>query len=307
MYGYLGPEGTFSHQALMAWLQQDHLNPETILACTTVAKALAAVRHRELEAALVPIENSVEGGVTATLDYLAQDDQLMIIGEVLLPVTFCLAAPPGTKPKDIELAISHSHAIAQVRNWMGEHYPKTVLCPWTSTAAAAKAVAEGEADAAICAEIAAQLYGLEILARNINDNAAAVTRFAIVTRPAAPPPPTGHDKTTLVAYLQADRAGALLEILDQFATRGINLSRIESRPTKEGLGNYCFSIDAEGHLRDPRMAEALQGLYRVCRDVVFLGSYPRADLQKVKVDPVFSDKAFHAAKSWYHSLVAPED
>lgn len=310
VFGYLGPAGTFSHQALNQWCAQyeTETNFENI-PFATVGKALDAVRSGEIRAALVPIENSVEGGVSATLDNLAAGEQLMIIGEVLLPVVFCLAVRPGIKPQDIKTVISHPHAIAQVRNWMGEHYPDANLVVWSSTAAAAADLATGAAEAqgAICARVAAELYGLEVIAEDIHDNAAAVTRFAIVSKPTTPPAPTGRDKTTLVAYLAADRPGALLEILEQFATRGVNLCRIESRPTKQGLGNYCFSIDADGHLRDARMAEALQGLHRVCRDVVFLGSYPRADRRLVEVDSVFGDDAFRSAKGWYQLLVHPEE
>lgn len=159
----------------------------------------------------------------------------------------------------------------------------------------------------MCAEVAGQMYGLESLANDIADNDAAVTRFVLVSRPATPPHPTGADKTTLVAYMHTDHPGALLEILEQFSGRGVNLCRIESRPTKTGIGNYCFSIDAEGHLRDPRLAEAMLGLHRICEDVVFLGSYPRADGVRPVVARGFTDHDFRAAKDWYASLVNPED
>ena len=131
--------------------------------------------------------------------------------------------------------------------------------------------------------------------------------FVLVSQPAPPPQPTGADKTTLVAFMHADRPGALLEILEQFSGRGVNLCRIESRPTKTGLGNYCFSIDAEGHLRDPRLAEALAGLHRICEDVIFLGSYPRADGVRPTIAWGFTDDDFRSAKEWYATLVNPDD
>ena len=153
------------------------------------------------------------------------------------------------------------------------------MVPALSTAEAAATLADGSGthDAAIAAPIAAERYRLEVLAVDVEDNPEAMTRFVLVSRPAQPPLPTGHDKTTLVAFISDDHAGALLEVLTEFAVRGVNLTRIESRPTGERLGRYCFSIDCEGHVDDARVGEALTGLRRVCPDVRFLGSYPRAD------------------------------
>ena len=171
-------------------------------------------------------------------------------------------------------------------------------------AGAAKEVADPASryDAAICARVAGRLYGLEELAHSIEDNPGAVTRFVVVSRPGRVPERTGADKTTLVAYMHQDHPGALLEILQQFAVRGVNLCRIESRPTKTILGSYCFAIDAEGHLDDRRLAEALLGLRRICRDVIFLGSYPRADAQPADVRRGFDDEAFEEAAEWLRSL-----
>ncbi|MCG2804731.1 MAG: ACT domain-containing protein, partial [Propionicimonas sp.] len=174
-------------------------------------------------------------------------------------------------------------------------------------AAAAQEVADpaSKYDAAICGEVAGKLYGLEPVASEIADNSSAVTRFVLVCLPTEPPHRTGADKTTLVAYMHADHSGALLEILDQFASRGVNLTRIESRPTKTGLGNYCFSIDAEGHLRDPRLAETLEGLHRICAEVVFLGSYPRADGVRPEIARGFTDEDYAASRAWYAGLLRP--
>jgi prephenate dehydratase len=157
-------------------------------------------------------------------------------------------------------------------------------------------------DAAICAPVARDMYGLVTAASNIGDSDDAVTRFVLVARPGHLPPRTGHDKTTLMAYMREDRPGALLEILQQLAVRGVNMCRIESRPTKTTLGSYCFSVDAEGHIDDARMAEALVGLRRICQDVVFLGSYPRADDRAQFIPVGGTDDDYAAAHAWLASL-----
>jgi prephenate dehydratase len=301
--GYYGPAGTFTHQALLTF------STEAATPFATVGEALDAVRSGEVEAALVPIENSVEGGVTVTLDTLASGRRLMITREVLLPVQFNLYARPGTGLAGVRRVLTHPHAAAQVRGWLAAHLPHATVTEGGSTAGAAQEVSDPSSkfDAAVCAEVAGEMYGLDAVATGIADNASAVTRFVLVSRPAEPPRRTGADKTTLVAYMHTDRAGALLEILEQFSGRGVSLCRIESRPTKTGIGNYCFSIDAEGHLRDPRLAEAMLGLHRICEDVIFLGSYARADGVRPEVARGFTDEDFAAARDWYASLVNPED
>lgn len=303
MLGYFGPAGTFTHQALQTF------SDEEAIPFDTVGQALDAVRSGAVEGALVPIENSVEGGVTVTLDSLSSGRRLMIVREVILPVEFTLFARPGTKLGDVRRILTHPHAAAQVREWLAANLPLASITEGGSTAAAAQEVADpgSRFDAAVSAAVAGARYGLEALATGIADNPSAVTRFVLVSKPAPPPPPTGADKTTLVAFMHADRPGALLEILEQFAGRGVNLCRIESRPTKTGLGNYYFSIDAEGHLRDPRLAEAMLGLHRICEDVVFLGSYPRADGIRPKVAWGFTDADFVSAREWFAALVNPED
>jgi prephenate dehydratase len=228
---------------------------------------------------MIPIENSVEGSVAATLDELATGDPLMVTREVLLPVSFALLARAGTRLDDVRRVATHPHAHAQCRRWLTETLPDAEVVPTLSTAAAAAALLQGSADfdAAIAAPIAAERYRLRVLADGIADNKGAVTRFILVGRPAQPPLPTGRDKTSLVAFIADDHPGALLEVLTEFAVRGVNLSWIESRPTGERLGRYCFAIDCEGHVDDARVGEALMGLRRVCPDVRFLGSYPRAE------------------------------
>ena len=302
-YGFLGPAGTFTEAALRQVLPAD----ADAVAMASVDAALAAVRAGDLDAAVVPIENSVEGGVSATLDALASGAALRVTREMLVPITFVLAARPGTALADVRRIASHPHGWAQCRGWVGATLPEAVYVPALSTAAAAEGldVTLGDAppyDAALCAPLAAERFGLEVLAENVGDNAAAVTRFVLVQRPGQVPEPTGADKTTLVVYQADDHPGGLLEMLEQFATRGINLSRIESRPTGELLGRYCFSIDCEGHVADARVGEALMGLHRTCREVRWLGSYPRADAQAVQVTAATTDTAFAQASDWLTRL-----
>lgn len=259
---------------------------------------LAAVRSGEADAALVPLENSVEGSVPATMDGLADGDPLVITREVFLPVAFTLAVRPGTTADAVRSVASHPHALAQTSRRLAELLPGITPLPTTSTAAAAAAVAAGEVDAAVCAAIAAQRYGLECLVEDLADTPGAVTRFVLVAPPGPLPAPTGNDKTSLVAVV-TDRTGALLDVLREFAVRGISLTRIESRPIRDRLWVYSFSLDCEGHVSDRRVGEALAALHRVCDDVRFLGSYPRADGRENRpVPPEAEDAAFGEADGW---------
>ena len=299
-YGYYGPVGTFTHQALLTLPAL----PDEPTPYATVGLALQAVRNGDVAAALVPIENSVEGGVSATLDNLTYGEPLRIVREVLLPVQFTLFARNGTKLHDVRRVLTHPHAAAQCRDWLACNLPRAIITEGGSTAAAAAEVADPRSrfDAAICARVAGELNGLIPLAAGIADNPDAITRFVLVSRPGSVGPATGADKTTMVLFMRDDHPGALLEILEQFASRGVNLCRIESRPTKKSLGDYCFSVDAEGHIDDARMAEAMMGLHRVCRDVVFLGSYPRADLTEPIIRHGTSNEEYAAAATWLRRL-----
>lgn len=302
-YTFLGPEGTFTEAALM---QVPGAADATRIPCTNVNTALDRVRAGEADAAMVPIENSVEGGVTATLDAIATGQELRIIREALVPITFVLVARPGVTLSDIKRISTHGHAWAQCRLWVDEHLPNADYVPGSSTAAAAMGLLADDApyDAAICAPlIAAEQPGLNVLAANIGDNPDAVTRFILVSRPGPLPERTGADKTTIVVPLPEDHPGALMDILDQFASRGVNLSRIESRPTGQYLGHYFFSIDADGHAADSRVADALAGLHRISPATRFLGSYARADRQAAVVAPHTSDAAFASAHAWVDSLL----
>ncbi|MGY1813874.1 prephenate dehydratase [Blastococcus sp. SYSU D00820] len=294
-FAYLGPEGTFAEAALRGAvpLEGAVAQPEP-----TVAAVLAAVRAGNADAGLVPFENSIEGSVPPTMDGLADGAPLLITREVFRTVAFTLAARPGTALADVRTVASHPHALAQTARWLADRLPGVPTVPTGSTAAAARAVAEGEYDAAVCASIAAQRYGLAALADDVADHEGAVTRFVLVTPPGPLPAPTGNDKTSLVVVV-GDRTGALLSLLGEFAVRGISLTRIESRPTRERLGAYSFSLDCEGHVADARVGEALAALHRVCDDVRFLGSYPRADgRQNRPVPEEAADAAFTEAGGW---------
>jgi prephenate dehydratase len=300
-YAYLGPEGTFTEQALRSLpaAAKAELQP-----CSTVTLALDAVRGGEADGAVVPIENSVEGSVPVTLDELATGEALMITREMTVPIAFSLLARPGTRPDDIRRVATHPHAAAQTRRWVALHLPGAEVVHTSSTAQAAFMLTRDDADwdAAISAPVAAEHYRLATLAEGIADNADALTRFVLVSRPGSPPPPTGRDKTSLVAFMRDDHPGALMEILDQLTMRGVNMTRIESRPTGAALGNYCFSIDCEGHVEDARVGEALMGLRRVCADVRFLGSYERHDGIAPTIRAGTSDREFLDAAAWLARL-----
>jgi prephenate dehydratase len=294
-YTYLGPEGTFTEAALRTLPEAA---TRELVPAVSVAAALDAVRTGEAGAALVPIENSVEGGVTSTLDELASGRPLMIYREVLLPISFALLVRPGTRLEDVKTVTGHPVAQPQVRRWLAAHLPYAEWESAASNADGARLVQEGRFDGAFAGVFAAPLYGLEVLAEDIHDAASATTRFVLVGGPGRIPAPTGADKTSAVVWGAVDHPGALLQLLQEWAVRGVNLSRIESRPTGEGLGQYCFSIDAEGHVTDRRVSEALMGLHRICPRVRFLGSYPRADQVAPSVRPGTTDREFSAAADW---------
>jgi prephenate dehydratase len=304
-YAFLGPQGTFTEAAL---LQVPDAAQAVRIPASNVNAALDKVRNGSVHAAMVPIENSVEGGVTATLDAIAGGAELRIVREVLVPISFVLVARPGVRLSDVRRVSTHGHAWAQCRVWMDANIPSAEYVPGSSTAASAMGLLEEGChyDAAICAPLVAREHsGLAVLAENIGDNPDAVTRFILVSRPGALPARTGADKTTVVVPLPEDRPGALMEILDQFASRGVNLSRIESRPTGQYLGDYFFSIDADGHAGDERVADALAGLHRISPATRFLGSYPRADKQGSVTERHTTDQAFEAARAWVEDILRP--
>ena len=296
-FSFLGPAGTFTYAALKQVAPPDSVEIPAI----DVPTALRLVRTGEADYAVVPIENSVEGGVNATLDALTDGSALQIKAEMLVPIAFSLAVRPGTRREDIRAISTHSHAWAQCRGWIAERLGPVVHVPATSTAAGAKTLAESDSpsfEAALCPPATVELMGLESLSDDVADNPGAVTRFIMVGLPGPQPERTGADKTTLLVQLPHDEAGALLSMLEQFSARGVNLSRIESRPVGDSLGRYRFSIDVEGHVREERVQAALIGLHRTCPMVRFLGSYPRLDARPTAVLAGTSDKDFVVARSW---------
>ncbi|MEO3972840.1 prephenate dehydratase [Streptomyces sp. CAU 1734] len=297
-YTYLGPEGTFTEAALRTLPEAA---TRELIPMVSVPAALDAVRNGDAAAALVPIENSVEGGVTATLDELASGAPLMIYREVVLPIAFALLVRPGTELSAVKTVTGHPVAQPQVRKWLRANLPDALWESAASNADGARLVQEGKYDAAFAGEFAAATYGLEPLVTDIHDAQNAETRFVLVGRPARPASPTGADKTSVVIWMGEDHPGALLQLLQEFTVRGVNLMLIQSRPTGAGIGNYCFAVDAEGHISDRRVGEALMGLKRICPKVRFLGSYPRAGVAVEDVPeprPGTSDGDFTDASDW---------
>ena len=270
-YAYLGPAGTFTEAAL----RQITNESDVLVPYSNVTAALDAVRNGKAEKVLVPIENSVEGVVSRTLDELALGTPLVVTAETTLPVTFSLMTLPDRAGDEITKIATHPHAESQCRSYVAKNYPQAEVIEMSSTAAAAKGLKDGNYDAAIASEIAATTYGLKVLASDIGDNSGAVTRFVVAQKPGVTPEPTGNDRTSLVAFIGTDHAGALLEILTEFAKKDVNLTFIQSRPTGRELGDYHFIIDAEGHIADPKVAAAIDGVRKICEDIRFLGSYPR--------------------------------
>ncbi|MFB4299762.1 prephenate dehydratase [Actinomadura sp. NTSP31] len=298
-YAYLGPQGTFTEAALMSLPGAAEADQ---LPLATVPAVLDALRRGEADSAVVALENSVEGSVPTTLDELATGEPLQIVAEVHLPVSFALLVRPGTSLSDIKSVASHPIAQPQCRRWLAGNVPDAEWRAATSNAEAAQHVADGHYDAALAGSFAAARYGLAVLAEDIHDVADAVTRFVQLRRPCSPPPPTGMDRTSVVAFIGEDHPGALLEILTEFSVRGINLTLIQSRPTGAGLGSYRFWMDFEGHVDDARVGEALMGLRRICADVRFVGSYPRADRVRPEIRRGTHDNDFTEAAAWLSTI-----
>jgi prephenate dehydratase len=285
---YLGPEGTFAEQAARVLVPEGELR-----SAVSVHAAISALRAGEVAAACVPVENSVEGSVPATLDAMVEGEPVLAVAETVLPIQFSVLVRPGTRPADVRTVATHPHAAAQVRCWLGTHLPEATTVLTDSTSAAAVAVLEGRIDAAVCAPVALRHYALAELATGVHDKDDAKTRFLLLRHPGAVPPPTGTDRTSLVA-MAVDRPGALLEVLAEFALRGINLTRIESRPMKARLGEYQFFLDCEGHVAEDAVGDALAELHRRCTWVRFLGSYPRVGIPR----PGPNQAGFTAARDW---------
>lgn len=303
-YSYLGPAGTYTEQALK-------LVPEAVgkpwRSVSNVNEALADVASGRSFAAMIAIENSVDGGVSVAQDALANTPNLRIIGEYLVPVKFVLAVRPGVKLEDVQVITAHPVAYAQCRSWLAEHLPNHKNIPASSNSAAASSLIDDDyAHAAITSPGALDLFDIESLADDIGDVKTAVTRFVLVSKPGPLPARTGADKTSLIVELGAERAGALLELLEQLSTRGVNMSLIQSRPVGDAIGRYRFVIDADGHILDERVADALLGIKRSSPSVTFLGSYPRADGEKIIYDNRYDDEIFVEARDWLRGIISGE-
>ena len=293
--GFLGPEGTFTEQALLG---EADLASEELVPMATIAEVLAAADSGDIDLGFVGIENSIEGTVNVTIDALAFEHDLLIQREVELGIQLNLLAPPGVEMADVTRVLTFPVAAAQCRSWLAGQLPGVEMVASNSNAEAARVVAD-EADgvsAAVAPSLAAKIYGLDVLANDIEDHPENTTRFVLVAQDAVPPA-TGHDKTTIVVFQRTDRPGSLLAILQEFAARAINLVKLESRPTKKGLGDYCFIIDLEGHLSDELVADCLRDVRSKVEDIKFLGSYPAAGAHgpAVRRD---AEEAWRIADAW---------
>jgi prephenate dehydratase len=269
--GYLGPQGTFTEEA---GLGPFSFSEPDLVSFPTVAEVIEAVEDGAVSKGIVPIENSIEGSFNLTLDMLAFEANVLIEREGIVPIKHNLLVKPGTKMTDIKAVVSQPHATAQCRQFLKENLPKAVTEAANSTAEAAiKVAGEDGGRAAIGTALAAKLYGLEILAEDIEDVKGNQTRFIMIGKKKSAR--TGQDKTSIVVMPHEDRPGILLQILQEFAFRFINLTKIESRPSKQALGQYIFFIDMEGHIEDNVIADALKCLGCKFSDVKFLGSYPK--------------------------------
>ena len=297
--GYLGPHGTFTEQAVLS--EPDLAACETQL-FMSMPSVLNAVEAGEIDLGFAAIENSIEGTVNATIDTLAFSSQLLIQREVVIPISMELLVGPGATLESIETVVSFPHAIAQCRVWLSEHLPNARHSAANSTADAVELVAKAQDPtvAAIGNRLAGTIYGLSELATSIEDTKDNQTRFVTVARHGVPKI-TGHDKTSIVIFQRDDRPGSLLSILQEFSARQINLSKLESRPTKKGLGNYCFIMDLDGHISDEVVADALKNIMAKQAEVKFLGSYPVVGSGSTEVRAE-ANEAWRSAEDWLQEL-----
>ncbi len=297
--GFLGPPGTFTEEAL---LSQPDWSEAALVPLDSQQEVLAAAQSGQVELGFVAIENSIEGTVNETVDALIFDTNLKIQREVVLDVRLNLLALPGTSLADVCRVVSYPHASAQCRGFLSRDLPGVEIVAANSTADAARQIGEERlpGSAALAPAVAAKLYGLDVVASAIEDHHNDQTRFVAVAGNGIPVP-TGHDRTSIVCFQDADRPGSLHAILGQFAARNINLSKLESRPTKKGLGEYCFIIDLEGHLDDEVVADCLRDLHAQLAEVKFLGSYPAAGERgpTIRRD---AEAAWRSADRWVSSL-----
>lgn len=302
--GYLGPRGTFTEEALAS---QRDLRKADHVTLASMPRVLGAVGAGTLDLGFVALENSIGGSVNASLDSLVFDHALLIQREVVHDIRLSLMAPAGTRLRDVATVLSFPNALTQCRGFLAARLPRARTMEAPSTAEAAQRVSRcGDATlAAVGPSAAARLYGLDVLATDIQDLVDNHTRFVLVGRPELGiPPATGRDKTTIVCFQRGDRPGSLRSILEPFAARDINLTSLHSRPARRCRGDHCFVIDVQGHISDEAIADCLRELARTLVDVRFLGSYPARDgPRRSSADPHDSpDDA--TARRWVESLQA---
>ncbi len=299
--GFLGPPGTFSEEAL---LSEPDLAAGEVVPLATFPDVVASVVSGHTDLGFLAIENSIEGTVNTNLDALVFDRDLLIVREVVLVIQQNLLAAPGTRIEDIKRVVSFPHATAQCRKWLRDHLAGVEEVAASSTAEGVRIVGEERPDAtaAIGTRLAATIYGLDVLASDIEDHDDNATRFVLVARPEhGIPAPTGHDKTSIVCFQFDDKPGSLHGILGQFSARNLNLTKLESRPTKRGLGDYCFIIDLDGHVDDEVVADCLRDLHATLPAVKFLGSYPAAGAHG-PARRRHAEAAWKAADEWIGAL-----
>lgn len=301
---YLGPRGTFTEEALRS--QRDLAQAE-LVPYPTIAAAIEAVSNGETDYGFVAIENSIEGTVAATIDALIFDHDVFVIREVIHDIHLDLMGTSDTKLEGIKKVLSYPHASAQCRGFVSEFLPNAEIIATNSTAEAAKIVSESDDPtlSALAPAVSADIYGLKVIKSAVEDYKDNQTRFFLLNRDHLTPK-SGHDKTTVVCFQLSDRPGSLLSILAQFSARSINLNKLESRPSKAGLGQYCFVIDLEGHIEDPIVADTLSELHRSLPELKLIGSYPMArhgSREKVEDKKARSSKA----ETWLSDLLSRID
>ena len=273
---FLGPVGTFTEEAALLYSQEHSSSGSgySLESFPSIPAVALAVASGAAEEGVVPIENSLEGSVTYTLDILIQEERLFIRRELVLPIEHCLLVKPGTQAAEVQAVYSHPQALGQCRDFLEQRFPEAQLLAALSTVAAVEDMKESSTPAAtISPRRVAELHGMEILAEGIADNSSNATRFVILAR--TDHPPTGHDKTSLCFSFQEDKPGLLYNIMGEFARRNINLAKVESRPAKRSLGQYIFLIDCEGHREDPTIKEAIEAVRSQSDSLKIFGSYPR--------------------------------
>jgi len=296
---YLGPHGTFTEEALLA---QPDLAEAELVTMRSMPEVLAATAGGDVDLGFVAIENSIEGTVLMVLDGLVFEHELLIQREVVMNISQNLLGPPGMTLVDVKRVVSFPDAMAQCRAFFTENLPDAEVVAANSTAEAVRAVGESHEDgtAALGSALAGKLYGLEVMVPDVEDHPDNQTRFVVVARGGVPAP-TGHDKTSIVCFQREDRPGSLHAMLGQFSARSINLTKLESRPTKHSLGDYCFVIDLEGHVDDEVVADCLRDLHATLAGIKFLGSYPAAGEHGPALRRS-AEAAWRAADEWIASI-----